>query len=133
MVVLLGAAILCGSIGWTLVSDVYWLRQRGEVVTATVVAVDHPRAGKPPRWIDVRYVTRAGEAIDQRVSRFSHYKAIPRQIDVIYDRDQPHRVSTVDRGLDYTFHLVLFTIITAGLLAAAVVLLLWKHPQPQVS
>lgn len=131
--VLLGGAVLFGGFGWSQVSDVYWLRQRGEVVTATVVAVDHPGHGRGRRWIDLQYVTRAGATIVQRTSRFRHDRAIPQQLEVVYDREQPGRVQTADRGLDYTLPLAFYATLTTALLAAAVVRLLWKYPQPQVS
>ncbi|MET7279178.1 hypothetical protein ABZS29_13170 [Kribbella sp. NPDC005582] len=126
--VLLGGAILFGGFGWTQVSDVYWLRQRGEVVTATVLAVDDAEVHHRRRWIDLQYVTRAGEPVVQRTSRFRHGSAVPHQLEVIYDREQPHRVQTADSGLDYTRPLAFYATLTTALLAAAVVRLLWKHP-----
>ena len=131
--VLLGGAVLFGGFGWTQVSDVYWLGQRGEVVTATVLAVDQPAPGRGRRWIDLQYVTRAGETVVQRTSRFRRDRAIPQQVEVVYDREQPRRVQTADRGLNYAFPLAFYVTVTTALLAAAVVRLLWKHAEPSTS
>lgn len=77
--------------------DIYWLKQRGEVVTATVVEVHH---GRKSSSIDVRYQTKAGETIEDNTSNFNTAPT-GQHIPVIYDRENPHRMQAADWGLNY--------------------------------
>ncbi|TDD58273.1 hypothetical protein E1263_19860 [Kribbella antibiotica] len=114
-VLCLVAAVVFGVIGYVQVEDLYWLRHRGEVVTGTVV----DRAGGRSPWIEVRYVTRAGETVTERTSNGD--AELGRSIEVIYDREDPERMQANDWGLGYWFPALFFGAATAGFAIGAFV------------
>nr|WP_238355715.1 DUF3592 domain-containing protein [Kribbella sandramycini] len=96
------------------VNDLYWLRQRGEVVTGTVVdRVD----GRSPS-IEVRYTTRAGETVTEDTSNAYDMDKIRvgAQLDVIYDPEQPDRMQAADFSRSYGWPVIIFGVFS---LAAA--------------
>jgi uncharacterized protein DUF3592 len=97
---LLLGALMLAALACFQAADVYWLRTRGEVVTGTVVEREHsPRQN----WIEVRYVTRAGETLTQTTSSVTVDDDLPpgAKVDVIYDPQKPERMQTAAWDLGF--------------------------------
>ncbi|TCM46622.1 uncharacterized protein DUF3592 [Kribbella sp. VKM Ac-2568] len=90
------AALVLAGLGVAENLDTYWLGQRGEVVTATVL---DEYGGKTTR-IDVRYVTKAGQTIENDTANYLEAE-VGKQILVVYDPENPYRMQAADWGLDY--------------------------------
>lgn len=104
LVVALVGAVAILVIGLTAVADLYWLRHRGEVVTAKVV--EH-REARRNDWIKVDYVTRAGQPVTAKTSHY--YSAeVGRTIEIRYDPEKPHRMQAANYSLSYTFPIVVY-------------------------
>jgi hypothetical protein len=102
-VMCLVAAVVMAAIGTFMLQDLYWLDRRGEVVTATVL---DESSGKNPS-ITVRYVTRAGETIENDTSNYFEAK-VGGTIDVLYDREDPYRMQAADYGTDPWVQIAIF-------------------------
>ncbi len=111
---LVGAALI-GAVGTFMLQDLYWLDRRGEVVTATVL---DESSGKNPS-ITVRYVTRAGQTIENDTSNYDEAK-VGGTIDVLYDREDPYRMQAADYGTDPWALIVIFGGVTLVLLVFGV-------------
>ncbi|GAB2570525.1 DUF3592 domain-containing protein [Kribbella endophytica] len=97
-----GAAMLLltvvfGALAWAEADDLRWLRERGAVVPAVVLA----KEGWKTERITVRYETLAGQTIVERTSNFLEADQ-GQTIDVVYDREDPHRMQSADYGTDYS-------------------------------
>jgi hypothetical protein len=114
-VMCLVAAGLMAAIGAFMVRDLYWLDRRGEVVTATVL--DESSRKNPS--ITVRYVTRAGQTIENDTSNYYEAK-VGGTIDVLYDREDPYRMQAADYGTDPWVQIVIFGGVTLVFLAFGV-------------
>ncbi|TCN44072.1 uncharacterized protein DUF3592 [Kribbella orskensis] len=95
-VMCLVAALVLTGLGVAENLDTYWLDQRGEVVTATVL---DEHGGKTTR-IDVRYVTKAGQTIENDTVNYLDAE-VGKEIQVVYDPENPYRMQAADWGLDY--------------------------------
>src|SRR5436190_1067526 len=94
---LVAAAIFSG-LGYHEAHNLYLLKHRGEVVSATVL---EESGGKSPH-ITVRYVTRSGETVTEDTSNYED--ADPGEtIQVVYDPEDPSRMQAADWGFDYWF------------------------------
>lgn len=102
-VMCLVGAVVFATIGTFMLQDLYWLDRRGEVVTATVL---DESSGKNPS-ITVRYVTRAGQTIENDTSNYYEAK-VGGTIDVLYDREDPYRMQAADYGTDPWLQIVFF-------------------------
>ncbi|MFF1818451.1 DUF3592 domain-containing protein [Kribbella sp. NPDC058245] len=103
VVALVGALALL-VLGSMQVADVYWLRHRGEVVTATVVDVQHSRRTDTMK---VNYLTRDGQPVTAKTSHY--YSAeVGKTIEVRYDREKPHRMQAANYSLAYTFPVLVY-------------------------
>ena len=89
------AAVVMATVGTFMLQDLYWLERRGEVVTATVL---DESSGKNP-YITVRYVTRAGQTIENDTSNYFE-ATVGGTIDVLYDREDPYRMQAADYGTE---------------------------------
>jgi hypothetical protein len=94
--------------------DTYWLSQRGEVVTATVLGEKSDGGRGSAKRLMVRYATLAGQQIENDTTNYHEDKVGP-TIDVVYDRKDPVRMQAADWGTDY---------ISPGVLAGFAVLIL---------
>lgn len=103
------------------------MRHRGEVVTGTVVAADTQPYRHPQGWIDVEYVTLAGEKVVQRTGRFKRIAVVGDAIEVRYDRKHPHQMQDTRSGLGYAVPLGVSGTITAGFLVLAARQLRRRH------
>jgi hypothetical protein len=108
------AAVVTAYVGYLMVSDLYLLDHRGEVVDAIVLDKRPERGG--PR-IDVRYVTLTGETITNDTTNFLDAE-VGQTIQVVYDPENPHRMQSADYGFDYWMSAVFFG-------GAAVFFLVW--------
>ncbi|WP_405064609.1 DUF3592 domain-containing protein [Kribbella sp. NBC_01505] len=92
-------------VGLMQLSDLYWLRHRGEVVTARVVSVEvHPKGRDT---IKVTYVPRGGQAVAAKTSNY-HHAEVGKTIEIRYDREKPDRMQAADWTLSYTFTLLMY-------------------------
>jgi len=107
---LVAAAIFTG-LGYHEAHNVYLLKHRGVVVSATVL---DESGGKSPH-ISVRYLTRAGETV---TGDTSNYLDADRgdTIQVVYDPKDPSRMQAADWGFDYLFPVVLAIVAAVFLL-----------------
>ncbi|GAB3934744.1 hypothetical protein GCM10029976_044130 [Kribbella albertanoniae] len=103
-------------------ADVYFLRERGVVVTGTVLKEHDTRKSS---WVEVRYVTLAGDEIVNDTSRYKSAE-VGQPIDVIYDRQNPERMQAADWGLGYGFNLLVFGGFAALLVLAGILQLKFK-------
>lgn len=123
------AAVVFGVLGGMQLWDIHSLRHRGEVVLGQVVAADIPHCagrscGHTHRdWIDVEYMTLAGQKIRQRTGNFRDSAAVGGWIEVRYDRKHPRHLQDAYSGLGYTVPLAVSGSFTALFLAFAVLLL----------
>lgn len=109
-------ALVVAAAAWFDVKDSYLLRQRGEVVTATVL--DKATDEHGTTRIAVRFVTRAGETVQARTENYKHaQKGEP--IEVVYDPLHPQRMQAADWRLDYWKKALVFGAGVLGLLIAA--------------
>nr|WP_238355716.1 DUF3592 domain-containing protein [Kribbella sandramycini] len=115
-VAFLAAAVGFGVVGAVQIVDLYWLRERGEVVMGTVL---EKSSGKSPS-IEVRYVTGAGETIVEGTTNYEEAE-VGQSIAVIYDPLEPRRMQAEDYGLSYWFPAVFLGVPTVGFLIGAVV------------
>jgi hypothetical protein len=91
-------AILVAVVGGAQLTDLYWLAQRGEVVTATVLDEENPVRG--PSRITVRFVTQAGETVEGDTANYLDAE-VGKTIQVVYDPRLPGRMQAADWGFDY--------------------------------
>jgi hypothetical protein len=126
------AAVVFGVLGGIQLWHIHSLRLRGEVVLGQVLASDIPhcngeRGGctHPHRdWIDVEYVTLAGQKIRQRTTGgIRDDAAVGGWIEVRYDREHPRQVQDAYSPLGYTVPLAVSGSFTALFLVFAVLLL----------
>jgi hypothetical protein len=110
------AAVVMATVGTFMLQDLYWLERRGEVVTATVL---DESSGKNPS-ITVRYVTRAGQAIENDTSNYFE-ATVGGTIDVLYDREYPYRMQAADYGTDPWLLVGIFGAVTLFFLGFGVV------------
>lgn len=116
--VLLFMALVVAAAGWFDVHDSYLLKQRGEVVTATVLDKTTDEHGTTR--IAVRFVTRDGATVQARTENYKHaQKGEP--IDVVYDPRHPQRMQAADWSLDYWKSALVFGAGVLALLTAAAV------------
>ncbi|GAA1698422.1 hypothetical protein GCM10009745_51060 [Kribbella yunnanensis] len=111
------AALVFLVVGLVQVADLYWLRHRGEVVTATVGEVQHSRRSTDK--IKVTYVTRDGQAVVAKTANY-HDAEPGQKLDVRYDRKKPTRMQAADWSLSYTRPLLLYGGVGAFLILLAV-------------
>lgn len=110
------ASLVFVGIGWAQISDLYWLRHRGEVVTGTVV----DRYGSKTVHLEIEYVTKAGRTVRSETSNFDEDHRVGQQIQVIYDREEPERMQAASWGLGYGFPAVAFSLVFIGFAVAGV-------------
>jgi hypothetical protein len=115
-VVLLIMAVVFGVIGWLQVVDLHQLRERGEVVTGTVVE----KYGARTQHIAVEFVTRKGEKVRAETSNFDQAE-VGQQIEVIYDRDDPQTMQAADWGLGYGLIVTMFGLVAVGFAVGGIV------------
>jgi hypothetical protein len=102
--------------------DTYWLSQRGEVVTATVLGEKSDGGRANTKRLMVRYTTLAGVQIDNDTTNYDEDKVGP-TIDVVYDREDPVRMQAADWGTDYVSPGVLGGLAVIILVAGAFLLI----------
>lgn len=78
--------------------DTYLLDQRGVVTTATVLAERSGGKGMPK--IDVRFVTAAGQTVETHTEHYLSAE-VGREIEVLYDPENPDRLQAANWDLDY--------------------------------
>lgn len=83
--------------------DTYWLAERGVVATATVL--DERPSGKRSTKIDVRFVTQGGQTVETATEHY-YGAEVGRQIEILYDPENPKRMQAVNWGLDYQIAMV---------------------------
>ncbi|GAA0608619.1 DUF3592 domain-containing protein [Kribbella sandramycini] len=88
-------SLVIAAIGGFQVVDEYWLRQRGEVVTGTVL----DEWGSRDSSIEVRYVTRTGETYVETTSNYVDAE-VGKSIQIIYDPGKPQRMHGADWAPD---------------------------------
>lgn len=96
-VMCLVAAVIMGFVGYLILSDLYLLEHRGEVVSATVL--DKYSDGGGSR-IEVRFVTRTGETVLGDTTNYVDAE-VGETIQIVYDRENPGRMQAADYGFDY--------------------------------
>ena len=90
------AAIVVMGVGYVEISNLYLLKHRGEVVTATVLDESGGRKSR----IQVRFVTLAGETVTGETANYKHAE-VGETVQVVYDRADPGRMQAADWGFDY--------------------------------
>ena len=122
-------AVVFGVLGGIQLWNIHSLRLRGEVVLGQVVGSDRFHCSgractsKYRDWIEVEYVTLAGQRIRQRMGNFPVNAAVGGSIGVRYDREHPRHVQDAHSSLSYTVHPAVSGSITALFLVFAVLLL----------
>ncbi|WP_410789891.1 DUF3592 domain-containing protein [Kribbella sp. C-35] len=110
------AAVVFVGILYFEVHDLYLLKHRGEVVSATVLDESNGKSSS----ITVRYRTLAGETVTEDTSNYED--ADPGDtIQVVYDPKKPSRMQAADWGFDYWIPGVILGLIAAGFLAYGIV------------
>ena len=99
------AAVIFSGIGYAEISDLYLLKHRGEVVSATVL----DESGGRNSHITVRYLTRAGQTVTGDTSNYFDGD-VGETIQVVYDPEEPDRMQAADWGFDYWMPGVIFGI-----------------------
>lgn len=115
------AAALFFVLGFVEWHDTYVLKDRGEVVNATV---DDVGLGRQAR-ITVSYTTREGEPVTAKTRHYSTTRpAVGDTIRVVYDPHKPSRIQVAD-GLGYV---ATYILVGMGVLVClvALVLALWR-------
>ncbi|TDD58274.1 DUF3592 domain-containing protein [Kribbella antibiotica] len=102
-----GALALVVAVGFVVAAcvqsaDVYWLRQRGEVVTGTVTQKHESRRGDSS--ISVRYTTQVGDTLIADTSKY-RYAEVDKPIEVLYDPAKPDRMQAADFSRSYSYPL----------------------------
>lgn len=101
---LLGAGMLAGG-GVMAAWDTYLLDQRGVVATATVL--DERPSGKQMTRIDVRFVTAGGQTVEADTEHYFSAE-VGREIQVLYDPENPQRLQAANWDLDYQIAMIWF-------------------------
>jgi hypothetical protein len=126
------AAVVFGVLGGIQLWHLHSLRLRGEVVIGQVLASDIPHCNggrgactNPHRdWIEVEYVTLAGQKIRQRTTGgIRDDAAVGGWIEVRYDREHPRQVQDAYSPLGYKVPLAVSGSFTAVFLVFAGLLL----------
>ncbi|HET6738277.1 MAG TPA: DUF3592 domain-containing protein, partial [Kribbella sp.] len=99
------AAVLLIAMGCVEAKDTYFLHHRG--VTAVGTVVEKVSNRRTSTRVKVAYTTRAGTPVTAKASYYGTVK-VGQQIELVYDRENPHRVRSVTESTGYwTFYLCL--------------------------